>query len=415
MSESKPRTLVVSQKFPPEKGGNASRIGDLTEHMSDEIDLTVIAPPPCYPATDFDWSWDWERTEYQNGHEVVRLWAWQLREVDPSFLERMLYYFTFVVHALFWLLWRRKEFDVIITTSPPIFTGMIALPFSLTGSTKWVLDIRDLWIDVSSDLGFISEGGLVTKTSRWYRELELRTADLITVTTDGTTEQLRDQYTFDTEVRVLPNGVDTSSFKPRDRETTVDLIYTGNVGYGQDLETCVRALQYTDHDVTFRIVGDGDLRPKLNRLADEVDVGDQVEFTGIVSREEIPMLLSEARVGVAPLKERESLEYAVPTKLYEYWACELPVLALGRGKIEDIVQESEAGVVPPGSPEAVADALDELLSEDTHRQQLAERGREFVISQYEREAIAKEFADLVTQMSASGSKTNSFPEGQPLD
>jgi len=404
MSDSNDSVLVVSQKYPPEKGGNASRIGDLTRHMADDIDLTVVAPPPCYPASDFDWSWQWEDRETRNGHAVVRLWAWQLRDVDPSFLERLLYYFTFVAHAVWWLFWRRDEYDVVLTSSPPIFTGMVALPFQVTGSVRWVLDIRDLWIDVSSDLGFIEEGSVVTEISRWYRGVELRRADLITVTTDGTTDQLRDQYDFTTRVRLLPNGVDTTVFTPADGEPEIDLIYAGNVGYGQDLETCLRALQYTDHDVRFQIVGDGDLRPKLERLAAELGIADQVEFTGLVPREEIPALLGNAKIGLAPLKDRESLEYAVPTKLYEYWACALPVLALGRGKIAEIVTASDAGVVPSASPTAVADAVDALLSDPDRRARLGTHGREFVVSKYEREAIA---TDLVEQIEALASPDES--------
>ena len=322
----------------------------------------------------------------------------------------MLYYLTFVVHALGWLFWRRKEFDVVVTTSPPIFTGMVALPFRLAGSVNWILDIRDLWIDVSSDLGFISEDGLITRLSRRYRGFELRKADMITVTTDGTTEQLRERYRFDTEVMVVPNGVDTSSFAPKTTTTETNLIYTGNIGYGQDLQTCIRALQYTEQEVTFRIVGDGDLRPELTQLADEIGVSDRVEFTGLVSREEIPELLSEAQIGVAPLKERDSLEYAVPTKLYEYWACNLPVLALGNGKIEEVVTASDAGIVASGSPQSVAEAIDSLLADVNHRCHLGEQGREFVVSNYERQSIAHEFVQLVNRVndrSATSTHSNS--------
>ena len=398
MSDSRPRTLVVTPKFPPEKGGTASRMGDLTKHMASDIDITVIAPPACYPAGDFDWSWEWERTDRREGYVLHRLWSWQLRDVDPSFIERMLYYFTFVAHALFWLFWRRDEFDVVVTTSPPIFTGMVAVPFRLAGSMKWVVDIRDLWIDVSSDLGFISDDGIIMKMSHAYQKFELRMADLITVTTDGTTNQLREQYDFATPVALIPNGVDTTAVAPIDVSTKTDLIYTGNIGYGQDLETCIRALQYTEHGVTFRLVGEGDLRPELTQLAEDIGVADRVEFTGLVPRNEIPKLLSQARIGVAPLKRRESLAYAVPTKLYEYWACELPALALGKGTIETIVDNSEAGRVPKGTPEAVAAEIDALLADNNLRDDMATNGRKFVIKNYERQAIAKNFVHQISQL-----------------
>ncbi|WP_142859573.1 glycosyltransferase family 4 protein [Salinigranum halophilum] len=398
MSDPQPNVLVVSQKFPPEKGGNASRLGDLTKHMASDVDLTVIAPPQCYPATDFDWSWVWETAERRNGHRLHRLWSWQLRSVDPSFIERMLYYFTFVAHALLWLFWRRKEFDVVVTSSPPIFTGMVAAPFQLLGYVDWVVDIRDLWIDVSTDLGFISENAIVTRLSHAYQEFELNTAQLITVTTDGTTTQLRSRYDFDTEVELIPNGVDVTMFQPDDSATEVDLIYTGNIGYGQDLETCIKALQYTDGEVTLRLVGDGDLRSELSQLAEELGVSHRVEFTGLVNREEIPGYLSSARIGLAPLKRRDSLSYAVPTKLYEYWACELPVLALGTGAIEEIVVESEAGIVPDGTPTVVASEIDSLLADASRLDEMGTVGREFILEKYERKAIAQKLSQRIIRL-----------------
>ncbi|MFC6993645.1 glycosyltransferase family 4 protein [Haladaptatus sp. GCM10025707] len=395
MSKSELRVLIVSQMFPPEKGGNASRIGDLSKHMADELDVTVVSPPPCFPASDFDWSWVWETGETRDGVNVHRLWSWQLRDVDPSFIERMLYYFTFVAHAIFWLFWRREEFDVVVTTSPPIFTGIVALPFRLAGSVKWVVDIRDLWIDVSSDLGFISENGIITKISHSYQEFELRKADLITVTTEGTSEQLRERYNFKSDITTIPNGVDIEFFEPLNESTKHDLIYTGNLGYGQDLETCIRSMQFLDNSTTFQIVGSGDLKSRLENLADDLDLSEQIEFTGLVDREHIPKLLNQSKVGLAPLKDRDSLSYAIPTKVYEYMACELPIIALGRGQIETILESSGAGIVASNNPKQMAQQIERLLLSEQERKRIGKHGRQFVEEKYNRRNIAMELVQQI--------------------
>jgi hypothetical protein len=62
------RVVFVTQMFPPEKGGNASRIHDTaTSLQAGSWDVTVLAPPPTIPAGEFDRSWQRIRSETVDG------------------------------------------------------------------------------------------------------------------------------------------------------------------------------------------------------------------------------------------------------------------------------------------------------------------------------------------------------------
>lgn len=398
MSGKKPRVLIISQKFPPEKGGNASRIGDLAKHMSNSLELTIVAPPLSFRAGNREWSWKRKQTDTRDGNRIVRLWAWQLRESDPSLGVRLLYYFTFTAHALIWLTFHRKDFDVVVTSSPPIFTGMVAFPFRYINSLKWVLDVRDLWIDVSVELGFIENGGLLESLSNRYRGYELQLADYILVTSRGMEKELESKFSFDTPMILVPNGVDTTFFNRLEVPNEVDLIYTGNLGYAQDLETCISSLQYLKNDVTLRVVGTGDRRSDLEELTEELGLSSQVEFTGLVPRENIPKHLSQAKLGLAPLKDRESLAYAVPTKVYEYMACELPVVAMGKGQIDQLLREADAGICVSNNPETLAEAIGELLASEGRRNRYGSQGRTFAAKHFDRKSIAMRFVNEITTL-----------------
>jgi glycosyltransferase involved in cell wall biosynthesis len=268
------------------------------------------------------------------------------------------------------------------------------------GLKPWIVDVRDLWIDASIGLGFISEGGLLERVSRAYERFVLHTTDRVTVTTNILGDRLVDLYTIDPEKVVhLPNGVNTDEFQPSDEPKEPIIVYTGNVGHAQDLKACVKAMAKVDHpDAVLQIVGDGDLRGSLEELAVEIDVEDKVEFTGLVPREEIPEILSKSMIGVAPLKQDDTLEYAIPTKAYEYMSCELPVIATGVGEIEKLMAESSGGLYVGNDASEIADTIEMLLTDTSQREILGQQGREHMINHYDRGVVAGRLSNTLREI-----------------
>ncbi|WP_418286674.1 glycosyltransferase family 4 protein [Halorubrum sp. DTA46] len=401
MAENTPRAVVVSQHYPPDRSGNASRIRDTCRHLSEEgWDITVLAPPPSFPHGRFQRSWQRETTSVADGVTVHRLWAWQPTADDPSFLSRLAYYVLFPLHALLWLVFNYRGYDAVVTSSPPIFTGLPGLVVGGIGGKPWIVDVRDLWIDAAVGLGFVSPGGLIERASRRFEQLVLRLADRVTVTTTVLGDRLTELYGVPNErIRHLPNGVDTDEYRPEGDPTEQTIVYTGNVGHAQDLESCVRAMEsVTAANATLRIVGDGDLRAELERIVAERDLGDRVEFVGLLPRDEIPGVLNDATIGVAPLKQQPTLAYAVPTKAYEYMSCELPVIATGSGEIRTLIEASGGGVVVENDPEQLASAFDELLADVDRRETLGAKGREHVIERYDRRTVARRLDGILREV-----------------
>lgn len=393
--------VIVSQHFPPDNSGNASRVNDTAKHLTaEDWDVTVLAPPPAFPHGQFDRTWERQRVREVDGITVYNLWAWQPTVADPSFISRMAYYLIFPFHALLWLLIHYRDFDVVITSSPPIFTGFAGLPFGVLNRKSWVVDVRDLWIDASVGLGFIEEGSIAERLSRRYEQLVLRNADRVTVTTVVLGSRLAEQYGIE-EAKVvhIPNGVDTDRFEPTGSDSEPLIVYTGSVGHAQDLESCIRAMGELERsDITLKIVGDGDIRTDLERVVREKGLDEQVEFTGLVPRDEIPGILDNARIGLAPLKSTETLEYAVPTKAYEYMACELPVVATGIGEIESLIEESGGGVFVDNDAEKIAVVVSELLENDEKRAALGTSGREHMTERYDRAVVAKQLSGVLQEL-----------------
>jgi len=416
--------VFVSQRYPPEKGGNASRIRDLAVNVADEASVTVLAPPPCYPPGNFDRSWERSESERVDGVVVRRLWSWQPQVENPGLLRRLPYYLLFALHAAIWLLWNHRSYDAVLTSTPPITTGIPGLAASLLG-TPWVVDVRDLWIDNSVALGYVDADSSLVGASRWFQGLVLRTADRITVTTDSLGTAITEKYgtRLGDRIRHVPNGVDTDVFAPRaerDSETEPDssdspvVVYTGNLGSAQPLEPCIRAMDELSHDdAVLRFVGDGDERSRLEDLTERLDLEDRVEFVGLVDREAVPAHINDAAVGLAPIKDAAELAYAMPTKSYEYLACGVPVVVTGRGEVRRFVEDSGGGRHAEVDPAAIAEALDAMLASPERREQVGSTGREHVVEHYDRAGIADRLDDLLSRL-VSTDDADTAPQRQAV-
>jgi glycosyltransferase involved in cell wall biosynthesis len=398
MSESR-HYVIVSQRYPPEKGGNASRIHDTATHLADERnDVTVLAPPPCYPPGNFERSWARAGTEHVDGVAVRRLWSWQPQRENPGLVRRLPYYLVFAFHAALWLIWNVRSYDGLLTSTPPITTGIPGFVAAVLGK-PWVVDVRDLWIPNAVSLGYIDPGSPLVRASHWFQRRVMHTADRLTVTTTTLGDAIVETYgpALRDRIRHVPNGVDTDLFSPREASPSTDggadsgpvIVYTGNIGTAQALEPCIRAMAHISReDALLRLIGDGDELTRLRDLTVELGLKDRVELVGLVDRDEVPEIISSAEVGLAPLRDTEELAYAVPTKTYEYLACRVPVLVTGRGEIKRFVAESGGGLHAKPTPRAVADALDTLLEDSEPRETMADDGFRHVTDRYDRAEIA---------------------------
>ena len=385
------KVLIISQHFPPEKSGNASRIFDLAFHLVKQgVQVTVVSPHPTFPTGAFSKTRKIRSRTLIHGIESVRLWSWQPISRDPGFLPRILYYLIFPVHAVFWILFHSRQFDVIITSSPPVFTHIPGRFAKAVYKKPWIMDIRDLWIDASISLGFLKKGSIFEKMSRIFETGCLNEADVVGVTTHELGRKLTDDPEVQKKIHHFPNGVDTDFFHPCAVLKMDQIVYAGNIGHAQDLDLVIRAVQLINMQQHLELViaGGGDTQSDLEHLVESENLQSLIHFPGILPREEIPRLFSASFLGIAPLKKLQSLEYAAPTKVYEYMACGIPFIGCGSGEIREIADNSGAGIIAENSPEEIAKAILELVNNPKKRDEMGASGRKFVEQRYTRKAIA---------------------------
>lgn len=142
-------------------------------------------------------------------------------------------------------------------------------------------------------------------------------------------------------------------------------------------------------DVVFRIAGEGDLRGDLERKIHDLGLEGRVELPG--STADVPGFLSELDIAVL-----SSDSEGLPNVLLEYMAAARPIVATRVGGAEEVIDHEVHGLlVPPGNPEALADAVERLLRDRRLAVRLAEAARSRVTKEYGGPNIGQRFESIV--------------------
>lgn len=140
-------------------------------------------------------------------------------------------------------------------------------------------------------------------------------------------------------------------------------------------------------DVEFLLVGDGPLRPELERQAAALGLADRVIFLG--DRSDIPALLASMDVAVLT-SDSESLSNVV----LEAMAARLPVVAYNVGGNAELVNDQRGILVPAGNEKDFADAIRRLLADVNLRDRLGNNSRRFVEDNFSLNRVLRRYEDL---------------------
>jgi glycosyltransferase involved in cell wall biosynthesis len=209
-------------------------------------------------------------------------------------------------------------------------------------------------------------------------------------------------------VHVLPNGVDAALFCPgpprpatRARWGIGDGPLLGFVGglrpwHGVDaLPPLFERLAPRYEGLQMVIVGAGPLEGTLRSDFERRGLESRTVFTGAVPQEEVPPLLREFDVALAPYPKPDHAFYFSPLKLFEYMACGAAIVAPALGQIADVVRDGENGLLcPPGDLDALEAACDRLLSEPLLRRRLGEAAAKEMRARYTWDINARRVAEI---------------------
>ncbi len=198
----------------------------------------------------------------------------------------------------------------------------------------------------------------------------------------------------DAPVTVISNGVDTDLFSGscnRDFCGTWTIVTVSRLVGKNAIRDLIDAMDLLPSSARLVIIGDGFLRPSLERRALALGLSDRVEFKGSLPHAEIARIFSTAHAFVRP-----SASEGFGNAFLEAMASGVPVVGTPVGGIPDFLEDGVTGLFCiVHDPASIASCLRLLMSDEPLRKRLAEQGQCLARERYGWDDIAERHAALL--------------------
>ncbi|MEP3048376.1 MAG: glycosyltransferase family 4 protein [Hyphomicrobiales bacterium] len=344
------KVLIVSQHYWPEEFLINAVAADL---QANGTEVSVLTGQPNYPGgsvfegyTAFSWG-------QSTGHDAIRLFRVPVipRKHGKSF-NLILNYVSFVLFGVVFapFLLRNEKFDVIfVYGNSPIYQALVGIWLRLIKQVPLIIWVQDLWPDVLVGTGMIKNRfllNIIGYTVNWI----YKRADLILAQSKSFLSEILKRAPS-AEVHYHPNpGIkltDSSGFNDLKLDEVFSIMFAGNLGRAQALETIVGAarLLRDQSDIVFVLIGQGTELEKLRCIAEDEKLN--IRLPGAYPRDDMQNILYQSNALLLTLTGNPIVSKTIPSKLQTYFSVGKPVIAAINGDAADLILEAEAGYVGP--------------------------------------------------------------------
>jgi glycosyltransferase involved in cell wall biosynthesis len=256
-----------------------------------------------------------------------------------------------------------KSSDLIHVHGHPYLSSLIAAKIAKKYSKPLVLTQHNTFIEYNNFWDQIEK----LNDLAIGREV-LKEAEKIIVVSNATKNYVLSLGADPEKIRVLHNGVDVNRFRPLtgvkdemrkklgiSKDSSVVLTVRRLV-YKNGIDTLIESAKVAvkkNPRLFFLVVGKGPDFGKVKEKIEQLGIQENFRLTGFISDEDLPFYYNVADFFVLPSKSGEGL----PLVALEAMACGVPVIATNVGGISEVMKEGYGKLVPPNSPDSLAEAI----------------------------------------------------------
>lgn len=372
------KILVVCQHYWPEP----YPLTDICEALVQRghtVDL--VTDVPNYPMGEIYPGYEKgkRREEVHNGVHIIRTFTIP-RKHNAVF--RLLNYYSYALSSSAHIKTLPGDYDVVFTNqTSPVMMSSAAFAYAKKNHKKVVMYCMDLW-PACLAAGGVSESSPIYKFFGAVSKRLYNKPDRILITSQMFKDYLVQQHSVDIQkIRYLPqyaaaqfDGVEPS----KSEKETIDLMFAGNIGAAQSLDTVLKAADILQDEQRLRwhIVGDGSELENLKKIVKEKNLHNVI-FYGRKPPEEMPQYYAMADAMLVTLTADRFISLTLPGKVQTYMAAGKPIIGAAVGEIPNVIAAAQCGYCAAAEDaEGLAQAVRDFIANE-NRVQLGKNARAY--------------------------------------
>jgi len=377
------KILVICQYYAPEP----FRHNDICEELVKRgHDVTVVTGLPNYPMGEIydGYRNGQKRNEIINGVRIHRCFTVGRKK---GIIYRFINYYSYVFSSTRYVSKIKEHYDaVFVNQLSPVMMASAAMRYKKRHGTPVVLYCLDLWPE-SLVTGGIDQNSIIYRFFHRVSKKIYKQADKILITSRSFSDYFRKEFGI-LETEYLPQYAE-AIFMPEQCEKKsngyIDLMFAGNIGAAQSVDTIIKAAQLTSdiEELRWHIVGDGTELENIKTMAMGMK---NVIFYGRKPLNEMPKYYAMADAMLVTMQKDPVLSFTLPGKVQTYMAAGKPILGAIDGETPLIVADAKCGISSEaGSAEALVKCVRRFIEMD--RKQLGQNARTYYDQHFEKQTF----------------------------
>jgi len=390
------KILVICQYYYPEP----FKVHDVCEALVAEgHEVDVVTSFPNYPMGEiYDGYKNGEHEdEIINGVNVHRVFTVGRKK---GFIWRTINYYAYSLASTRYVSKIKKDYDVVFVyqLSPVLMTNA-AIKYKKKHNKKLLLYCLDLWPD-SLTIGGVKKGGLIYNYYKRKSQKIYKSADKILVSSKMFERYFDEMFKINGEaIDYLPQYAE-DVFVPHSNadDGTTDLVFAGNIGTTQSIETILYAAENLQNEkIKFHFYGDGSGLSAFEDLARNNLRLKNVFFHGRVPLDEVARKYAESDGLVVTLSDNPVLSMSFPGKIQTYMAAGKPIIGAVNGEAAEIIKEANCGFCAKAEDvDGLVECIKEFMLSD--KVQLGENARKYYEENFQKADFVKRLCDELEKL-----------------
>jgi glycosyltransferase involved in cell wall biosynthesis len=359
--------LLISIYFTPEPGGGARTAWNRALILH-KIGYTVfvICGFPSYPTgrvIETTYRGKFFYVEKMNNFTLIRLRLLPLE--SRGYLRRLILYMNFIFLSFIWMpkiLTISLKPELVYALAPNMFSCIIGFVYAKVTKSFFIYEVSAFWPEELVALR-IRLYSIISLFGKPFAKLSYVLPDMLVAISNSAAKYIANNYHPKVLIYAMPIGVDPDRYPSRTKESSRKeliqknilpavlenkfiVLYAGVITKVTKVINLIYAadkLKNNQNNIAFLIIGEGEEKESIEQFKSD-NMINNLYLLPFQDAKWVPYIISAADVCVVPLSPESIYETTLPTKFFDYLACNKPQIGICGGELEELINTNKIGL-----------------------------------------------------------------------